>query len=294
MGTTSGRLLRGTGFLWLIGGVSVIGTVVAGAVTGVGSAIAAAIGVLVALATVGLVLWRAAPNRREAKSSLGTGLLVSVVVAGAVGSAQFAIDDRRTGLENRRAEAVRRAADRQSLRITIGLQSSLIGIDLSEGDLTGFYLAGKDLEAARLDRAVLAGANLERAHLLNARLHKANLHKASLFEADLRDADLSGADLSAANLSGAKLAGADLTGADLRDTRLGADFHGASVPYDLRGVDLAGADFRGADLTEAHLRDANLHGARYDSGTRWPAGFDRAKSGAVDVGGPLKVPATSS
>ena len=294
MGTTPGRPLRGTGLLWLIGGVSVIGTVVAGPLTGVGSAIAAAIGVIVALATVGLALWRGAPNRREAKSSLGTGLLVSVVVAGAVGSAQFAIDDRRTELENRRADAARRIADRQSLRITIGLQSSLIGIDLSKGNLQGFYLAGKNLEAARLERAVLAGANLERAHLVNAKLHKANLHRATLFETDLRDADLSGANLSGANLSGAKLSGADLTGADLRDARLGGDFRGASVPYDLRGADLAGADFRGADLTEAHLRDANLHGARYDAQTRWPTGFKWAKSGALDVGAMSKLRAASS
>ena len=283
MASTPRRVVREPPLLWLIGAVSVSGTVVAGAVTGVGSAIAAAIGVLVALATIGLSLWRTAPNRREAKSSLGTGLLVSVVVAGAVGSAQFAIDDRRTRLENQRADAVRRATDRQSLRITVGLQRSLVGIDLSERDLNRFYLARKNLEAARLERALLAHASLERARLRNARLHQANLHNASLFETDLRGADLSGADLSAANLSGAKLGGADLTGTNLRATKLGADFHGASVPYDLRGVDLRGANFRGADLTHAQLRGADLHGAFYDSATRWPAGFNPNEAGALEA-----------
>ncbi len=37
-----------------------------------------------------------------------------------------------------------------------------------------------------------------------------------------------------------------------------------------------GADFRGADL-----RGTDMHGTYYDARTRWPAGFDPLKHGAI-------------
>jgi uncharacterized protein YjbI with pentapeptide repeats len=40
-------------------------------------------------------------------------------------------------------------------------------------------------------------------------------------------------------------------------------------------------DLRGADLRGAWLSKANLTNARYDARTRWPAGFDPLKHGAV-------------
>jgi uncharacterized protein YjbI with pentapeptide repeats len=232
--------------LWLVGAVSVSGTAVAGTATGVGAAIATAIGVLVVLATLGWALWRAAPNRQDAKTSLGTGLLVSVIVAAAVGSAQFAIDDRRTHLEGRR-----------DLRLTIGLQRSLAGIDLSKQDLTGIYLAGKNLENARLAETTLAEAILDHARLCNAVLTAADLQHAQLFEADLRYADLRSSDLRGADLSGADLRWADLRGTKLSRAKLGADLRGAS----LQGTDVSAADLRAA---------------RVDDQTEWPDGFGLA------------------
>jgi hypothetical protein len=60
---------------------------------------------------------------------------------------------------------------------------------------------------------------------------------------------------------------------------------------DLRGEDLAGAflvntdlsdsDLRGVDLSGADLENACLRGALYDAHTRWPAGFDPTRHGAV-------------
>jgi uncharacterized protein YjbI with pentapeptide repeats len=275
--TATTQSLRQRRLLWLVGGVSVGGTVMAGAFTGFALPIAMAIGVLVALGTVGWSLWRNAPDPQQAKSNLGTGLLVSIVVAAAVGSAQFAIDDRRRDIERQRQEAAQRLATWQNLRITVGLQKSLVGIDLSDRDLTAFYLANKNLGAARLEQAVLEKANLERANLEDAELRGANLRGARLFEATLRGASLRGADLSYAIANGANLSVADLRGAHLRKTALQtaclrrAFLAGA----DLRRADLRAADLRGADLRGADLRGANLHGVTANSRTRWPAGFDR-------------------
>src|SRR5438477_83974 len=67
------------------------------------------------------------------------------------------------------------------------------------------------------------------------------------------EADLSGALLISAPLAGAALWGADLTNAGLE----------------------------GADLTGANLTKATVTGARYDALTRWPAGFDPGRRGAI-------------
>jgi uncharacterized protein YjbI with pentapeptide repeats len=230
-------------------------------------------GALLLLAALGWGLWSAAPDPDDARVNLGTGLLVSVIVAAAVGSAQFAIDDRRTRAEDRRDELVRKtaearderirqASERQDLRMTIGLQPSLVGIDLHKKDLTDFYFARKNLEEARLDHAVLVDANFEHARLVNAKLDGASLRNASLFEADLSSADLRGADLTDANLSGAKLASVDLRHAIVAGARLGADLGG----LDLSQTDVAGADLRGATA---------------DSQTVWPHGFNPAAAGVV-------------
>ena len=49
----------------------------------------------------------------------------------------------------------------------------------------------------------------------------------------------------------------------------------------LRNTDLRESNLVGADLRETNLQDTNLTGARYDSNTRWPAGFDPLSSGAL-------------
>ena len=50
---------------------------------------------------------------------------------------------------------------------------------------------------------------------------------------------------------------------------------------DRRNTDLRESNLVGADLRETNLQDTNLTGARYDSNTRWPAGFDPLSSGAL-------------
>jgi hypothetical protein len=69
---------------------------------------------------------------------------------------------------------------------------------------------------------------------------------------------------------GASLRGRDLRGEDLKDAFLD-------------DVDLSDTDLRGVDPSGASLDGTHLLGARYDAGTRWPAGFDPAKRSGILV-----------
>jgi hypothetical protein len=73
----------------------------------------------------------------------------------------------------------------------------------------------------------------------------------------------------------AKLHPLALRGQDLRRE----DLSGAC----LVNTDLSDTDLRGADLSGADLENACLRGALYDGQTRWPAGFDPKRHGAVNV-----------
>lgn len=71
-------------------------------------------------------------------------------------------------------------SDRRDLKLQLGVQDKLAGIDLSGRDLAGFYLVGKDLR-----NAVLRDADLRRANLSGARLDHADLARADLRGAKL-------------------------------------------------------------------------------------------------------------
>jgi uncharacterized protein YjbI with pentapeptide repeats len=123
-----------------------------------------------------------------------------------------------------------------------------------------------------------------RANLAGANIQGTGLAKVNLQRANLQQANLQGADLAGALLMGANLRKADLRGADLLCTFLGG---GCGRSADLTGADLRGTDLQHTDL-EFYSRDGfkkvvPLTGARYDARTRWPAGFDPVKHGAVRV-----------
>jgi len=134
---------------------------------------------------------------------------------------------------------------------------------------------------------VLCHASLRGVNLRVANLEKGDLRGTDLQGADLRGANLQGADLRGANLAGANLRGAELQEANLQD----ADLRGANLREghltgtdltgtDLTGTDLLGVDLRGADLSEARLAGNRMARAKYDMGTKWPAGFDPQASRA--------------
>lgn len=129
--------------------------------------------------------------------------------------------------------------------------------DLTNADLAGAALAGRNLSRALLTGADLSGADLSEAvldgaRMIRARLVGADLLGASMVEANLTWANLKNARLAAARLTGACLADADLTGARLR----GADFTNA---------DLEGADLRGAELAATVMNGTDLTGTRFDA-----------------------------
>lgn len=112
---------------------------------------------------------------------------------------------------------------------------------------------------ANLDPLVdFAGANL-----LGVTLTDCDLSSSNLARANLRGADLSDADLSEANLSGANLAGADLSGALLSNANLaGADLHRSSLALaNLSGANLNSANIEAANLSNANLSEADLTNA---------------------------------
>jgi uncharacterized protein YjbI with pentapeptide repeats len=275
---------------WLAGAATVAITMTATWLVGGGAVIAGIVGVLVALAVLGCALWRAAEDRQDARQSLGTGLLVSVIVAGAVGSAQLAIEHRQASLDNTRAEKAKLIAERESLRVTLGVQPSLVSVDLRGRDLHDFYLARKPLVRALLTGANLRKANLERAKLGDADLRSADLRGAMLLGADLSSAKLVSTNLRGANLNGADLRGADLTGILVKGAELGANFrkqdlHGRDLSgWNLRGADMGGADLTavklngaildGANLSTAELAGADFSGARIGTATLWPPCVD--------------------
>lgn len=145
----------------------------------------------------------------------------------------------------------------------------LSGTDLRNADLTGTILIGADLRTARLDGT-----------LFNNAAYDQTTHWPSGFDPQARGARLlapgsncRGVRLSYENLERLNLRGADLQGADLMYAKL--------LDTDLRNADLRGAYLWGADLSRAKLKGAKLTGTEYDARTRWPAGVDPQKLGAV-------------
>jgi uncharacterized protein YjbI with pentapeptide repeats/endonuclease YncB( thermonuclease family) len=244
-----------------------------------------ALGAFICLLALGLGLWLEWPTDSR-WSQFGQAIFGSALLAAAV----WAI-----------SEFQRAQDERQSLRVTVGLQKDLSGADLSGKDLSDVQLAGKvlagadltdadleetslvgaDLRAAVLDGADLSGANLGKANLEGASLVKADLVGAGLFRANLNDADLKAATLTDASMVATRLRNACLARADLTGARLpGAQLYGAQLAgADVRGATFE-ADFRGAFLESrqgpngAYLPSAGLYRAEWDADTAWPPGFD--------------------
>jgi uncharacterized protein YjbI with pentapeptide repeats len=247
----------------LIALASIVAVVAAEVLGGASWRLAFSIGLLVLLALVGRQLWKLDPNRQKAHSTLGTGLLVSVVVAGAVGFTQLEIDRRATARLRESDQARERSAQRQTLQLTIGLRKNLAGIDLRRRDLSGFYLEQKNFFEANF-----SGANLRGADFVGANLSSTYL----------KGADLDGADISETTTTGSKFPRASLRRTDVSEAHLeGSVFSEADLfEADLRQAHLEGADFRGANL-----RGANLQDATFNEATKWPSGFDPEAAGAT-------------
>ncbi len=207
---------------------------------------------------VGVFMFWVSAEERNKTGELGrsvvTGALVGLALAGAQASANK---------HNRKLEAERQQwSERQSLAVTLGLQTHLRGINLEGRDLAAFYLRGKNISDARLSSADLCLANLIGTDLEESELSVAAMRRATLIEADMRRAVLWRADL-----EGATLVKADLQGAIM-------------VHANLRHADLFKADLRGADLRYAQIDGADFGEAVYDASTKWPQGVNPVSLGA--------------
>lgn len=260
-----------------------------------------------------------APISAEDVRDLGSQLTGGAVVAFAVvllerlaegrfRRAEAARADEREEAEHRRREE----EEERNLRLLIGLQKDLTGIDLEGRDLKSYFLRAELLTDATLKKANLAGADLTRCGLVNANLSGTTLTGAALIDARMHGAVLIGAVANAARmqgtllndavLDGADLRGAHLTGADLRrawlrkpesmekaDLRRAKLFETRIVDANFDGVNLEGAYLEGAyligaDLSAAiNLEKALLANAHYDATVSWPEGFEAEAAGAKPI-----------
>ncbi|MFE5965858.1 pentapeptide repeat-containing protein [Streptomyces sp. NPDC056463] len=160
-------------------------------------------------------------------------------------------------------------------------------VNLSNTDLRRADCDGLWFPEVNLDRAVMEAASLYRVNLTQASLVSVNLRHADLTTGILRRARCVLADMRGAKLVETDLGDADFTETDLREANLRkADARGAVFSR----ADLRLADLRGADLSSADLAEARLTGALASERTRWPAGFDHAAAGVVDVEDPGPEP----
>ncbi len=119
---------------------------------------------------------------------------------------------------------------------------------------TFFYAA--DLRWTKLSDSFLIGVDLSEADISIADLSYANLSRSILHKTNFKWANLQGADFSKADLSNSYLMHANLSGVDFRD----ADLKEANLSNTI----LERADFRNAKLSNAILEGANLHDIMID------------------------------
>jgi uncharacterized protein YjbI with pentapeptide repeats len=148
--------------------------------------------------------------------------------------------------------------------------ASLESIVFERSRLDRANFSGAHLRGARLRRATLIGARADGADFTGADLRESKFYGAQFIKTDLSGADMREADLSNGSFNGANFGGVNMEDARLRGTDLGAArFAGASF----KSADLSGADLRSSDMRGASTDRADLRGAKYNSCTRFPAGW---------------------
>ena len=112
-------------------------------------------------------------------------------------------------------------------------QAVLMGVDLSDMDLSNIVLMGAKMNGVILERTKLHGANLNNAEMPNAKLKGTEFHDAGCKKANFDGACVAGTKFIRTDLSGAVLANiknmkdTDFTLANMQETRLqGSKFSG--------------------------------------------------------------------
>ena len=210
------------------------------------------------LLAVGVHMIRPSWNEQGTRADVGVAVITTTVISLAIFILQI-LDENRL---ERQDETRQEQSANQSLRLQLGLTSSLRGIDLSSKDLHGIFLPQKNLEAADFSDSDLSDANLEKARLTGCDLQPRE-PRGRQSERCPPDAALTSG-TRGSDGSKTVLDNADLTGAEL----LGAQLQKAS---------LSGADLRGATATDANFRGAVTSssqgvGMYYNGNTVFPDG----------------------
>lgn len=186
---------------------------------------------------------------------------------------------------------------------TFSLVALISGVICADEPKGPDYSDREDLANSDFRKQKLQNANFERSVVNYTLFSEADLTGASFRKSDCRGCSfyatkLAGANFTKANLSASGFGqGADMSKAVLDDAIMkmvslqGAKLHGASLKNTSGVSDVTKADFTDADLRNCDLSQAKDYGplsaiykgAKYDGQTRFPAGVDPEKVGAIRV-----------
>ena len=159
------------------------------------------------------------------------------------------------------------------------------GVDLSDQNLQGAFLAYSNLTNAHLADVDLLQADVAFAHLGHSDLREARVSATATTRASFADATLNGSQWVLVAASDTDFSGSDLSGANFTSAGL--------TSADFRGANLSGANFTLADLTGADLSGADLKGAVFCQ-TVMPNGTVRSpRPSAPRQSGPADIPRTA-
>jgi hypothetical protein len=209
------------------------------------------LGVAVALAVIGVVIWSSESTAEGSRSNLGAALLGSAVVTFTVFGFQLADARQQAALEQDYREA------------SLTLQSVSNRID--EQAITA------QQQAIRLQTLAI-----------KAQQDLAKIER-SIGQRQVAATRRTGAPTGLQHLQLTLALQDDLTGIDLRNMDLSGYFlrNKTLVDANLAGTDLSGANLQGTNLMGANLRGANLRGSIADGSTQWPRGFDARRAGVI-------------
>lgn len=279
---------------------------------------AAAITLLTVIAFLAVSLVSSQGGIRKARPDIGTALLTGVAIAAAILWLQFELQHSIDKASQQ--QSLELTLSLQQSLVGIDLHNKdlrnlyLPDKDLREANLNSARLQSTRLAGSSLDGAYIESADLDQAVLSNTRLSDTRLQKAQARHANFTGthgsevkfshSHLNEADFDFAVLPHAYMAHVTLDEAELEH----AHFYEAQAEHALLehahlayaqfvGADFSFAHFNGAELTNANFSGAKLYstsflgakdirsacfqGAQYNTGTRWPPGFDPLAAGAI-------------
>jgi uncharacterized protein YjbI with pentapeptide repeats len=128
--------------------------------------------------------------------------------------------------------------------------------------ITGLRAQGEPLNLSDILLAGLVGKNMQ--------FRGVSFDGTDFTDADLSESDFVGAAVQNARFGGASLKGANLSGIDLGKAMLG-------------GVDLSNSNLTGTNLSRVYTHSTVFSGARYDTKTTFPEGFNPLVERMIDV-----------